>query len=338
MFVLSSGLPTTNMKPTILVYGWYNQGNLGDELFKEAFRSLFLNYDFIFTDHITKASLKDVSAVFIGGGSFLFAPLKMESGAADLLQQKKLFYIGVGSETEIHPFHLELFKIAKLIAIRNNNNLELIKSINSNVMVIPDIVYSLQSSIASRQRQKKNVLVIPNMAVVPTWNDPHWKHASWNYFKSEFAQALDLLVDDGHTIKFLAMCQNSQTDDHAAAIEIVNHMNNRGRNYLLHNPSSDLGFITANLSQFDFIITQRFHGIVLSEMMRVPYVSIYHHDKLKHCQPGDGVFLSYYGVTKAELMKGFKTASEMKFSSTIPIESNIFEKLKESVISLVDDR
>lgn len=326
------------MKPTILVYGWYNQGNIGDELFKEAFQSLFFNFDFIFTDRITKASLKDVSAVFIGGGSFLFARLNMEDGAAALLQQKKLFYIGVGSETEIHSSHLELFKIAKLIAIRNDNSLELIKSINTNVMVIPDIVYSLQSSAAIRQRQKKSVLVIPNMAVVPTWNDPHWKHAAWTYFKSEFAQALDLLVDGGHTIKFLAMCQNSKTDDHAAAIEIVNHMKNRGKDYLLHMPSNNLFFITSIISQFDFIVTQRFHGIVLSEMIRVPYVSLYHHDKLKHCQPGDGVFLSYYGVTKAELMKGFKTASEMIFSSTIPIESNIFEKLKESVISIVNDR
>src|SRR5579885_2609789 len=104
------------MKNTILVYGWYNQGNVGDELFKEAFKHLFPEYQFIFIDKITKNSLKDVAAVFIGGGSFLYAPLNMEDGAFELLKQQKLFYIGMGPETAIHNEHVELMKGAKLIA------------------------------------------------------------------------------------------------------------------------------------------------------------------------------------------------------------------------------
>jgi polysaccharide pyruvyl transferase WcaK-like protein len=323
------------MQHTILAYGWYNQGNVGDELFKEAFRTLFPEYQFIFTDRITQASLKDVSAVFVGGGSFLYAPLNMEAGAFELLRQKKIFYIGVGTETEIHALHLELMSKAQLLAVRSNERLSFIQALNTNTMVIPDIVYSLQSSVVHNDCQDRSVLIMPNMAVVPGWHDPHWKHASWNYFKSEFAQFLDILIDYKYSIKFMAMCQNKLTDDNFAAIEIINHMKNRKSNYLLNNSFSGIESVTSTISQYSTIITQRFHGIVLSEMARIPYVSLYHHDKLKHCSPGEGVFLSYYGISKAQLLDGFER-SQKKFSSLIPIETNIFGQLRASVIGLID--
>jgi polysaccharide pyruvyl transferase WcaK-like protein len=324
------------MNNTILVYGWYNQGNVGDELFKEAFRHLFPEYQFIFVDRITKDSLKDVAAVFIGGGSFLFAPLKIEPGAFELLKQKKLFYIGCGAETVIHDLHLELMKGAKLIAVRSTAHLDTINGINPNTLVIPDIVYCLQSSVIKESPMDRSVLIIPNTAVVPTWQDPYWKHAAWNYFKSEFAQFLDTLIDWKYSIKFLAMCQNKKTDDHHAAIEIINHMKNKESGMLLSDSLSSIEEVTQAISKYGTIVTQRFHGIVLAEMTRVPYVSLYHHDKLKHCSPGDGIFLSYYGITKAQLLSGFESAPK-KFSTPIPIETNIFEGLRESVLQLIND-
>lgn len=323
------------MQRTILVYGWYNQGNIGDELFKDAFRAIFPEYQFIFIEKITKASLEAADAVFIGGGSFLYAPPNMEPGAFDLLKQKKIFYIGVGTETEIHKLHMELMSGAKLLAVRSDERLEFIKEINPNTVVIPDIVYSLQPSVVSNGCQAKSVLVVPNMAVVPGWQDPQWKHAAWNYFKSEFAQFLDVLSDSGFKIRFLAMCQNKITDDQYAAIEIINHMKNRKTNYLLDISSSNIQSVTSIISEYGTIVTQRFHGIVLAEMTRTPYISLYHHDKLKHCSPGDGVFLSYYGVSKALLLEGFNNAQK-KLSSLIPIEPNIFRELRDKVNDLLD--
>lgn len=324
------------MPHTILVYGWYGQGNVGDELFKEAFRHLFPEYQFIFSDRITKDLLKETSAVFIGGGSFLFAPLKIESDALELLKTKKLFYIGVGSETDIHTNHLELMKIAKLIAVRSSVNLDNIISVNQNTLVIPDIVYSLQSSIQKNYPRDKSVLIMANTAVVPNWSDPHWKHAAWNYFKSEFAQFLDILVDSKYSINFFAMCQNKKTDDHYAAIEIINYMKNKNTKLLWNNSLGDIGEITNILSQYSVIITQRFHGIVLAEMIKTPYISLYHHDKLKNCSPSNGAFLSYYGISKAQLLSNFNDAQN-KLSAFIPIEANIFEVLRESVIGLIND-
>lgn len=321
---------------TILVYGWYGQGNIGDELFKEAFKHLFPEYQFIFTDRITKELLEGTSAVFIGGGSFLFAPLKIEPGALKLLKTKKVFYIGIGAETDIHTNHLELMKIAKLIAIRSSINLDNIISVNQNTLVIPDIVYSLQSLVQRNLPRDRSVLIIPNTAVVPSWVDPQWKHAAWNYFKSEFAQFLDSLVESKYSINFFAMCQNKKTNDNYAAIEIINYMKNKDSNFLLNNSLGDIKDITHTLSQYSTIITQRFHGIVLSEMVKVPYISLFHHDKLKNCSPNNGSFLSYYGISKSQLLTDF-TNSQNKLSTFIPIETNIFDILRTSVIRFIND-
>jgi polysaccharide pyruvyl transferase WcaK-like protein len=319
----------------ILVYGFYDKGNVGDELFKEAFKHLFPEYQFIFSDRITKDLLKEISAVFIGGGSFLFAPLKIEDGAIDLLKTKKVFYIGVGSETDIHTNHLELMKIAKLIAVRSSANLDNITIINQNTLVVPDIVYSLQSLVQKNLPKDKSVLIIPNTAVVPSWADPHWKHAAWNYFKSEFSQFLDTLIDNKYSVNFFAMCQNKKTDDHYAGAEIINYMKNKDTKSLLSHSLNDIKDITSILSQYSTIITQRFHGIVLAEMIKTPYISLYHHDKLKNCYPSNGIFLSYYGVSKAQLLSNF-TDVQNKLSF-IPIETNIFDILKARVIRFIND-
>lgn len=324
------------MKHTILVYGWYGQGNIGDELFKEAFKHLFPEYQFIFTDKITKELLKDISAVFIGGGSFLFAPLKIELGVFNLLKTKKIFYIGVGPETEVHANHLELMQLAKLIAVRSSVNLDKIKSFNQNVLVIPDIVHSLQSLVVKNSPKEKSVLIIPNTAVVPNWSDPNWKHAAWHYFKSEFAQFLDVLIDNKLSINFFAMCQNKKTDDNYAAIEITNYMTNKSTKFLLSDFQSDIKGVSSILSQYNVIITQRFHGIVLAEMVKVPYISLYHHDKLKNSSSNNGTFLSYYGISKAQLLSEF-VSIQNKLSTFIPIETNIFDVLKENVIRIIND-
>jgi hypothetical protein len=97
----------------VLVCGWYGDdgngiGNLGDDLFIRAFRALFPTLTLIFTASITADKLADVDAVFFGGGSFLGGAPSIAINAIPILKTKKLFYIGVGVESYIHPLHLEL--------------------------------------------------------------------------------------------------------------------------------------------------------------------------------------------------------------------------------------
>jgi polysaccharide pyruvyl transferase WcaK-like protein len=310
----------------ILVYGWYMHNNIGDDLFIDAFKALFPAYNFIFVDYINTECLQNINAVFIGGGSFLGEPLPIESAAWETLKSKKIFYIGVGAETDFHQDHLQLMILSKLIAIRSNVNFDKVKEINRNTIIIPDLVYSLFPKL-SKHKIEKSALILPNISVVPTWNDAHWMHASWEYFKTELAQLLDLLIGDAHTINFLPLCTNIKLNDEWAAAEIISRMKYRNKNFLLEKRNS-LQSITELMSQYDVIITQRYHGIVLAQMSQVPCLTISHHDKLKNANQNN---ISYYGLSKDKLREQFNICKNANVTDILPINRDMFISLQRMV-------
>lgn len=321
----SLGSILLNMFHNVLVYGWYNKKNVGDDLFAAAFKLLFANCNFTFTSSFTKDNIQNTDAVFIGGGSFLNESINISNDLFEILKTKKILYIGVGAETDIHPMHISLMKQAKLIAIRSNH-VEKIKAINCNVISIPDLVYCLPVTTSS-YKIDKSVLILPNIAVVPRWNDPHWKHVAWDYFKTEFVQFIEDLIADKYTIKFFSMCSNHEIDDTWAAVEIINRMSKRHNDYFI-NKEIDSQSVPELMSKFNVVITQRYHGIVLSEMVGVPHLTISHHDKLKNTKNPN---LSYYGISKQALEEQFNKALNIKTNNSLPIDSNIFSDLKQGV-------
>lgn len=322
----------------IVVYGWYYKDNLGDDLFIDAFRHLFPSLDFLFVDEINPSILSGASAVIFGGGSFLFDAPNITSEALKLLDQKPIYYIGVGVEAEINTIHQDLMKKAKLIAIRNADKLEKVKQLNQNTICVPDLVYALHNKIISSTQKEKRVLIIPNVSVVPTWSDPYWKHAAWSYFKSEFCQFIDYLIENEYQISFLPMCRNDRLSDIRTCMEIINGVN-KSHLCSLEEGMTDFKSVTHLLSKCDTVVTQRFHGIVLSEITRTPYIALSHHDKLskESNNPSCGAYLSYYGLTKNNLIAQFSLLNKLNYSSLLPIETNIFESLTQSVLTSLSE-
>ena len=74
---------------------------------------------------------------------------------------------------------------------------------------------------------------MPNIAVLPQHTDPHWKHVAWSYFKSEFVQFLDWLIENDYHPQFFSMCHNMEMDDSWVSSELIGHMTNRSRDYFL---------------------------------------------------------------------------------------------------------
>lgn len=321
----SFGWFTTEMKIKTLVYGYYDKSNLGDDLFADAFQSLFPNYQFTFTDHIKPHHLENMDAVFFGGGSFLAESLKASPEAFELLKKMNLFYIGVGSETALDKRHQELISLAKLVAVRTQQNFSNIQQLNPNSMVMPDLVYALEAQ-PSEEKIPKSILVIPNVLVVPKWNDPHWKHVAWDYFKSEFIQAVDALVIDQYRIDFLPFCQNVYLNDSFAAAELLSRSNTMIDKTLYDKPKDFQSAINI-ISKYNLVITQRFHGNILSEIAGIPTLTIHHHDKLKGV---NGATLSYYGLTKNLLLDNIKSLMSNS-TSVLPIDRDIYIELKQRV-------
>ena len=320
----------------VLVYGWYHQLNIGDDLFIQAFQKLFPNYQFTFCDHISVSSLQNVDAVFFGGGSFLLERPNITSDALALMKAKSIFYIGVGCEADINPVHIDLISRARLIATRSLDQVDRLKMLNPNVMWIPDLVYCLKDDVVLSAKKNRSVLVMPNISVVPHNLDPFWAHASWSHFKSECSQFLDHLIQEGYSIDFLSMCQGSKDNDDWAAGELISHMVHRDK-FMLEQQPSGIEQVTKLVSQYSLVITQRFHGIILSEMTKTPYIAVHHHDKLKYTYPCNGAFISYYNCSKHIFSEVFDRTIRMNFPKTLPIESNIFEVFAQKVIGLVEN-
>lgn len=309
----------------VLVYGYYNKSNLGDDLFVDAFKALFPNYQLSFTDDIKLAQLEGIDAIFFGGGSFLAESLKASDEVFQKLKTLKLFYIGVGGETALDPRHQELMTLSQLIATRSSQNLDNLQQVNPNCMVIPDLVYALEPNVPD-QKHKKSILIIPNILVVPKWSDPHWKHSAWDYFKIELAQTIDQLIKDGYKIDFLSFCQNNYLNDSYAAAEIVARTNTITPKQIFQKPNDFQSAINV-ISKYQLVVSQRYHGLVLADLSRVPSLSIHHHDKLKSSsRPA----LSYYGTSKNTLLEKIKNVAS-EFSSVLPIDRNIFRQLTQRV-------
>jgi polysaccharide pyruvyl transferase WcaK-like protein len=320
----------------VLVYGWYNQLNIGDDLFVSAFKKLFPTYEFRFKDNIRVADLQDIDAVFFGGGSFLLELPNIDPGALEKLKKLPLFYLGVGVEADIHPVHMDLISLAKIVATRSADQLDRLKVLNPNTIWVPDLVYCLQEDVEKAEKLPRSILVMPNINVVPNHLDPYWRHASWAHFKSEFSQFLDVLREDNYKIDFLSMCRGKRDNDDWAAGEIISHMVHRNK-FLLDEQPMGIQPVSRLISRYNLIITQRFHGIVLAEMTKTPYIAIHHHDKLKNSKPNHGSFVSYYGINKQALFDSFNHTIKMNFDQTLPIEPNIFEAFSQKITELVEN-
>lgn len=326
------------MKKKVAIYSPYigeEKNNIGDRYFIDAFKQIFPDFEFSFFEELLNQDLSRFDAIFFGGGSFLDAPPVISGSAFEQIKTMPIFYIGVGTETNIHSKHIELMSLAKLIATRSKNQVEKIRKINPNTKYVPDIVYSLSPDKSDVVVMEKSVLILPNSLVMPSGKDEMWKHSSWNYFKSEFSQFLNVLIEDKYKIDYFGMCKNNQVDDYAASYEIISYMNKRKYSSQIQNHPTDFKSIVGLLSKYSMVITQRFHGIVLAELCKVPYVCIHHHDKLKFSYPNSGQYADYYGLGKEKLFEKFNSALSMKEGDFLSIESNTFSALKEEVECLM---
>lgn len=310
---------------TALVYGWYGRGNAGDELMKQALVGMFCTrgLELSFVDKIDAFSLRHVDAVIFGGGSILYGAPNVTPEALQVLASGKVpvFYVGVGIETEINHVHKQLMSVARVIAARERD--------------IPDLVFSLPVNSDDRVVEQRGLLVIPNVEVVPTWEDAHWKHVAWEHYKNEFAQALDQLVDGGLNVSFMLMCSNMQMEDVWATSELIARMKRRPKDRRIYMGSG--AEIMTVMRSHRAVVTQRYHGIILAEAAGVPYVSIDHHDKLKNAQPSRCTHLSYHGVTKASLVSSIENALNSTLEPHV-VPSRVYDDLADRIVEIVRNK
>lgn len=247
----------------IFVYGWYGHSNLGDESFKQAFQDLWGQWcTFTFGDFIPNEINELYDACFIGGGSFLDQPI----AKIDIVKIP-IGFIGVGIH-KIHEANQSALNRALIVLSRNYHE---------EYAQVSDLIFA--RSIVKKRTPKKLITVLLNQFVVR--DRPSWMFDGFKNFMNHFPKVCDEWVENGYEVIFYPMCRDLINDDRMLAFKIVSEMKHGESDKLWvvsHGNESDL--IEA-ISHSEKVVSMRYHGLLYSTLLGVPFVGINSHDKMK---------------------------------------------------------
>lgn len=227
-------------------------------------------------------------------------------GVASTAVKIPVCFIGVGLEGEIKASNKRLLDSAKLVIVRDRKSLDQC----ARAILAPDLVFAIPTDPChALVGFKKQVTVLLNDFVSPGGTtDEEWKVLAYYWFINQFSDACNDLAEAGYSIHFIPMCVGS-IDDRRIAAAVVGRIRRKDRVNWYLRPVTEAELL-AQISLSEFVITQRFHGIIFSTICGTPFVSLRAHDKMLHLVQemkwqGD---LDYYGVTKLQLEQATTTA------------------------------
>jgi hypothetical protein len=291
------------MSQSIYVVGWYGNGNLGDEAFKQCFQDLWgAKASFTFGSFIPDDINLKYSACFIGGGSFLDQPFPG-------LQKIKIpiGFIGVGIHDFVHKQNLPVLNSARLIVARNANRYPV------EMVTASDLIFGRKHfPVRTDEKTTKTILVLGNSFLIPGKTDPYWKHTSLHWFINDFSDVLNDYIERGYQIEFYPMATSgeknrlAQIDDRVFAYHVVSQIQKKDSVKIYMGPANEKELFY-RMRCAELIISFRFHGNIFSTILGKPFVGITCHDKMKSFFLESGLtnFVDYYGFNK----KAFEKAS-----------------------------
>ncbi len=289
----------------ILVLGWYHQHNIGDEAFKPALTNLLGECKFV---NQIPLNVNSYDGLVIGGGSFLDEPLNSLIKLKDI--KIPIGFMGVG----IHEVHEEVkpwLDQANVIITRNKTE---------HIYAL-DLLYSRKFLAPSPIGN--HILILSNGFVVPQRNDPVWKKTAWDWYLSSMGEILNKFILKDWTISLQPMNAfpggiRSSHDDRITAVSLLTQIDKKtikdqlkitvGMRALSENE------LLNEIGHANLVISSRYHGCVLSSMLKKPFVGISFHDKMQSYFNDNGWdnWVDYYGITWRKLDEALSKVPSME--------------------------
>lgn len=260
----------------ILVLGYYNRSNLGDEMFKQSIPYFFpkSKLDFVCTDDYDfNINVQNYDAIICGGGDiindyFYKKLIKITNGF-----KKNIFAFGVGIPYKglISSGYLDIFDH---VFIRNRTDIRLLQHRlgSDRVHYLPDLGFKLLPPVSnSNIKIEKNPNYKGRIGVFLIQSVYKYKSIVYSLTK-----IIDWLASEYEiTFYLFNTSQNCNEDDSYISNDIASMLSVEHKNIKV-----DITVYTVNqmfeiMQSLDYGICMRFHSHIFATIAELPFLSIY---------------------------------------------------------------
>lgn len=326
----------------INIMGWYSKDNIGDDAFKDCFRTIFHENSLNKLNFHTMRP--DVSRpIILGGGDVVkeFYIHKLSEAPAVVLCG-----VGLGYESEVNL--LKSLNIP-LAIVRNKADADILIREGINAIYSPDITYILPDVAIPEDRPpgKKRLGVLLSEEINPTYERrASSEYMYYEYYKWEFASSIDEL-SEYYDIEFVPFSCLNSIDDRRIAGDIFRRCRNRESITLVDKlPSVEAA--RTKIATYDLLVTMKFHGIMFAVQSGVPFINIAETRKTQLFCSENG--LSHLTVQKfsfdktrfLEFVKTAELASTKSVVKTVGLElkeqiKGIFHEVRPTLLKIVSN-
>lgn len=281
------GKPKMNM----LVLGFYDRGNIGDEQYKVTIPLCFtntninVNFDFVSIDDAKPLSADSVyDVVLCGGGDIINAYFmeKVKRLIADFTG--RLYAISVGLPYDQDACYLDMFDH---VFIRNTYDARIAADRlgNANMTSIPDVgfLYPVTSRRFNQPISTTTTTVHIGLCLAtPVYQKyPELHTALPNFVKSLLHMSEAGALVHIHFFHFNLFQENSQESDFETTLSIISSLSFiEQRCCTLHKISKPDRMIDL-LRQMTLTVCMRYHSVVFSMLAAVPFIALFANKKVR---------------------------------------------------------
>ena len=299
----------------LLILGYYNRNNLGDDMFKEAMVKVFAGHDcsFFNTDDF-KGDVDSYDAIVCGGGDIIndyFIPVikKIIKG-----YEKNVFAVGIGLPylPLIRNGYLDIFDH---VFIRERTDLlRLQRRLGSQYAhYLPDLGFILDKPIRTNKNNGTVGVFLPQQLS---------ESKSVIFGLTKFLE----YVGSKYKVIFYSFCTSGKNsdDDRILSRNLYETLKEYNDNYSVDDTVYDTYKMIEKIAELDYAICGRFHSHIFSIIAGTPFVSIYSTRKVKLLMDEE----DYQWTCPIELTSEGK-ASKINTNKAIEIFNNMINNSSE---------
>lgn len=241
----------------VAILGWYGEKNVGDETFRQVFQQQLSGHELACVQKLGHAPFKPDHVIFGGGGVVCDWYFK------GLTKEQPLYAMGVDLDTDGPRYDQWTSYNFQKLYCRSQLYTRDLRNRHKPVEYLPDIAFALNYQLApipERPKKRRIAITLTNELL-------------------RYPKALDAVhglidrFDEGWEVSFVTFydgAKDADRDVHAAVLAKISP----SAQIFQYNDYQDPAAILSLLSGMDLVLTMRFHGVIFSTMVGVPFISL----------------------------------------------------------------